>query len=276
MTTVTTSARANATAAAVGQPRLWANEIGKGLTLVKRRWAMTVIGTLMTVTTYLGISLAIGGGRIAEELMLLTLPGMMALITAATLSVEGAGGIAEEINGGTLEQAQLSPIRPITEVLGRVTALAVEGLVASAVIGIGLVILFGLRYDQHPSVIVPILLTVLDAMGYGLVIVALTLRVLSIGAITHVFNMIIMFFGGMLVPIAIFPAGVEYLARLIPTAAGIQAVNTTLSGEPLSATWSDGTLPFGLVHAAIFIAVGLAVYARNLRKARSEGGVSGR
>lgn len=258
------------------QLRLWTAEVGKGLLLARKRWAMAVVGVLMTAAMYLGINFFIGGGRIVTELMILTLPAVMAVVVSETLAVEGSGGIAEEVNGGTLEQSQLSPISPTTQVLGRATALALQGMAAAAVVWIGFAAAFGLDFDPHPSAIVPVVLTLLDAVGYGLVIIAMVVRVASIGAITHVFNMVIMFFGGMIVPIAVFPEGIEAVARLIPTAVGVQAVNTTLAGEPLSATWSDGTLPLLIAHAAVFITVGLVAYSRNLRRAKHEGGVSPR
>ncbi|MCX4585937.1 MULTISPECIES: hypothetical protein [unclassified Streptomyces] len=47
--------------------------------------------------------------------------------------------------------------------------------------------------------------------------------------------------------------------------------NTTLAGEPLSATVSDGTLPWLAVHTAVLLAVGLAVYGGNIRRAQREG-----
>lgn len=258
------------------QIRLWANEVAKGLLLARRRWAMAVVGILMNAALYLGINFFIGGGRIVEELMVLTVPALLAVAIAQVLAVEGSGGIAEEINGGTLEQAQLSPIAATTSVLGRVTALALQGLAAAAVLGIGFVAVFGLPYAPYPSAVIPALLILVDAVGYGLVIVALTVRVASIGAITHVFNMVIMFFGGMIVPISVFPDGLEAAARLIPTAVGVQALNTTLAGEPLAAAWADGTLPLLLVHTAVFITVGLTAYSRNLRRAKREGGVGPR
>ncbi|MGH3254288.1 MAG: hypothetical protein ACRDOU_02605 [Streptosporangiaceae bacterium] len=60
-------------------------------------------------------------------------------------------------------------------------------------------------------------LTVLDALGYGLLMTALTLRLASIGAVVHVFNMTIMFFGGMFIPITLFPHGVQIFARFVPS-----------------------------------------------------------
>ncbi|MGH3242239.1 MAG: ABC transporter permease [Spirillospora sp.] len=208
------------------------------------------------------------------ELMVRTLPALLAFTVAATAAVHGSGGVAEEINGGTLEQAQLSPAPPPVQMLGRIAALAAEGAAGAALFGLGFALGFGLDYRPHPAALAPSLFTVADALGYGLLIAALTVRVASIGAITHVFNMVIMFFGGLMVPITMFPGALETFARFIPIALGVQATNTTLSGEPLSATVSDGTLPWLIVHATVLLTVGLAIYTRNIRRAQREGGLS--
>lgn len=258
------------------QARLALNETVKGVRLMWRRRAMVVVGILTGAGTYLGISFFIGGGHLVKYLMILTLPGLLAVAVAQAASIEGAGGIAEEINGGTLEQTRLSPAALPAQVLGRVTALAVEGLAAAVVLAAVLVPTVGLHYEAHADALVPALLTIADALGYGLLIIALTVRVASIGAITHVFNMIIMVFGGMMVPITVFPHCLEIFARFIPTALGVQALNTTLAGHGLSAAWSDDTLPWLLVHTTVLIGAGLAIYVRNIRRAQREGGLSPR
>lgn len=254
--------------------RLAVNETGKGLRLMWRRRSMVAVGALMNGLTYLGISLFIGGGHLVEPLMLLTLPALLAMIVASTAAVQGSGGIAEEINGGTLEQTQMSPGSSQIRVLGRIAALAIEALAAATVVGTAFVVGTGLEFQLEPVVLVPALLTVADGLGYALLITALTVRLTSIGAITHVFNMAIMAFGGMIVPIAAFPDALETFARFIPTALGVQVLNATLAGEPLSAAWSDGTLPWLLLHAAVLIALGLVVYVANIRRAQLEGGLS--
>lgn len=258
------------------QARLAATETVKGVRLMWRRRSMVVVGIATMVGSYLGISLFIGGGHLVKPLMILTLPGLLAVAVAQTAGIEGAGGIAEEINGGTLEQTQLGPAALPMQVLGRVAALAVEGLAAAAVLALVLIPSVGLHYEVHAAALVPAVLTVADALGYGLVIIALTVRVASIGAITHVFNMIIMVFGGMMVPITVFPHGLEIFARFVPTALGVQALNTTLAGHGLSAIWSDHTLPWLLVHTAVLIGGGLTLYVRNIRRAQREGGLSPR
>ncbi|WP_106538492.1 ABC transporter permease [Haloactinopolyspora alba] len=258
------------------QTRLVANETGKGVRLMWRRRSMVVVGMAMLALNYLGITFFIGGGHVVEPLMVETLPALLAVVLASTAAVQGSGGIAEEIYGGTLEQAQMSPATPQVQILGRIAALAVEGLAGAVVLGAVFALGFGLDYDLHPAALVPGVLTVVDALGYGLLLAALTVRIASIGAITHVFNMVVMFFGGMIVPITVFPDALETFAQFVPTALGVQAVNTTMAGEPLSATWSDGTLPWLVVHAGVLVALGLVTYIVNIRHAQREGGLSPR
>jgi ABC-2 type transport system permease protein len=258
------------------QARLARTETGKGLRLMWRRRSLVVAATIVYGLTYLGISLFIGGGHLVKDLMVRTLPALLAVLVANIAAVEGTAGIAEEINGGTLEQTRLSPASPQLQALGRMTALATEGLAVALVLGIVFDLTVGLDIKPHSAALIPAVLTVLDALGYGLIMTALVVRVASIGAISHVGSMAIMAFGGMLVPITAFPHGVEVFARFIPTTLGVEAINTTLAGHGLGATWSDGTLPWLLVHTAVLVAAGFSLYAINIRDAQREGGLSPR
>lgn len=256
------------------QTRLVRAELAKGLRLMWRRRSLVLVATISYGLTYLGISLFIGGGHLVKDLMIRTLPAFLAVVVASIAAVEGTGGIAEEINGGTLEQTRLSPASAQLQALGRMTALAIEGLAAAIVAGIVLAFGIGLDINPHPAALIPAGLTILDALGYGLIMTALVVRVPSIGAITHVGNMAIMAFGGMLVPISFFPHGMETFARFIPTALGVQSINTALAGHGLGATWSDGTLPWLLVHTAVVLGAGFSLYVINIRHAQREGGLS--
>lgn len=268
-------ATVHAPSRAPSQLGLFGSETAKGLRLTWHRKGTVVVGIVLNSLTYLGINLFIGGGHIVEELMVLTLPALLAVTVAQAAAVNGSGGIAEEINGGTLEQTRLSPAPAYLQALGRMAALAIEGVLAAAVLGALFTTWFDLGYAWSTSALLPAILTLVDALAYGLLIVALTLRVASIGAITHVFNMAIMFFGGMLVPVTVFPDGIETVSHFIPTALGVQAFNTTMSGG-LDAAWAGGTLPWLLVHTSVLIAIGLATYAAAMHRALREGALSPR
>lgn len=253
------------------QVRLTGNEAAKGLRLAWRRRGMVVVAMIVNGLFYLGLNLFIGGGHVVTRLMTLTLPALVAVAVAQTATVDGSGGIAEEVNGGTLEQTQLSPASPYAQALGRLLALGVVGLATAAPVAVAFGVAFRLDHRWPVAALVPAALTVLDALGYGLVVIALTIRVASIGAITHVFNMAIMFFGGMLVPVTVFPAGVEVFTHFVPTALGVQAFNTTTATGDLSASWSDGTLLWLLAHTIVLLTAGFISYAATLRRAKREG-----
>lgn len=276
MTGLTVNPPAGTNARTVPLARLIANETAKGLRLMWRRRTMTLVSIVLGAVNYLGISLFIGGGHLVKDLVVLTLPALLAVVIASNAAIQASGGIAEEINGGTLEQTQLSPAPPQTQILGRIAALAIETLAAAAILGLALTSALGLHYRCHLAVLIPGLLTVADALGYALLIAALTVRVTSIGAITHVFNMMIMVFGGMIVPVTVFPHGLEIFARFIPTALGVQAVNAALTGAPLTRIWTDATLPLLLAHTTVLFTAGLAIYTWAIRRARREGGLGPR
>lgn len=275
MTTLDLLAPARTTGGPALQLRLLGNETAKGLRLAWRRKGMIAVGTGAGVFNYLGINLFIGGGHVVTSLMTLTFPALLAVILAQAAALNGSGGIAEEINAGTLEQTRLSPASAYLQVAGRMAALAVEGLLSAAVVAVVLTTWFDLDYTGHATALLPAALTVLDVLGYGLLITALTLRVASIGAITHVFNMVIMFFGGMLVPVTVFPGPIETVSHLVPSTLGVQAFNTTLANG-LGASWNDGTMPWLLAHTAVLVVAGLTTYHAALRRALREGALSAR
>lgn len=258
---------------AASSARLVANETLKGLQLAWRRRMLLATFVVMHGITFLGIRLLVGGGHVITPLLAATQPALLAYAVAQTAAMQGSGGIAEELNGGTLAQAHLTPASSQRQVLGRLAALAVEGLAAAVPLGLIFTLGYGVRYHLRADALVPVGLTVLDGLGYALLIIALTVRLVSIGAVTHVFGMAIQFFAGSFVPVTVFPHAMQIAVRFVPTALGVQALDTTLAGRSLSATWDDGTLPWLIVHATASLALGWGLYARNIARARREGGL---
>lgn len=254
--------------------RALSNETAKGLALLWRRKATLIMATATIGAMYLMVQFFIGGGHVNHAVLAATLPALAAYALASSAALSGAGGIAEEVNGGTLEQAHLSPARPSLLALGRVGALAVEGLIPAVVLGALYWAGYGVHYTVRPDALVPLILTIVDALAYALLMTALVLRVASIGAVVHVFNMAVGFFGGMYVPVTVFPHGVEIFARFIPTTLGTEVLRTTLAGRGLTAAWSDSTLPWLIGHVVVMSALAGGTYLYTLRRARRLGGLS--
>jgi ABC-2 type transport system permease protein len=178
--------------------RILGNEAGKQARLLWRRRGLVIAGIAARSASYILFRLLIEGGHITTPMVALTLPGLvLGYAFAGTAAIQGAGDIGEEVLGGTLEQSQLSPAPPGVLLAGRIAGLAGTGLAGAAVLGLAFGLGFGVHFTIGPGVLVPLLLTVLDGLGYAVLMTALVLRVASTGAIVHVFNMAIMFFGGM-------------------------------------------------------------------------------
>lgn len=203
----------------------------------------TLTTALAQGVVYLAVSLFVGGGHVVRPVMVLTLPALLASVVTVTAAFGGSGGIVEEVNAGTLEQSQLGLSPPELAVLGRLAALAVEGVAVAVVLGVVFALGFDLRFHLTLAAAVPAVLAIGAALGYGLVITGLTVRLTSIGAVTHAANMAVQFFGGMLVPVSLFPSGLETFARFLPITLAVEVLDATLSGKTLGATWADGTLP---------------------------------
>jgi ABC-2 type transport system permease protein len=187
-----------------------------------------------------------------------------------------AAGLLEEMYTGTLAQSLLSPLRPWIAATGRLAAALVEGLVTAAVVTVVYLAIFAvLRVELTftPAALVPLAVTLLDIAGFALLIGGLALIINSIGAIIHVIQSIIMFLNGAFIPIFAFPTGLELAAKiLVPTALGIDATRRLLiDGQALWQVWTDGTLPWALVHAAVLMALGWAVYQTAIRRGLREG-----
>lgn len=256
--------------------RIVGNETGKQTRLLWRRRALLASGILAGAANFILFRLLIDGGRVTTSMVAVTLPALvLGWSFAAKAAMQGSGDIAEEVLGGTLEQTQLAPAHPATLLVGRLAGLTVDGLTGAVILGLAFGLGFGVHYTIRPDLLVPLLLTILDGLAYALVMTALVLRVASIGAIVHVFNMSILFFGGMVVPVSAFPHGVAIFARVVPTTLGVEALNTVLAGRGLGATWADGTLPWLIVHTVVLGGAGWISYLHTLRRARRHGGLSG-
>ncbi|MBO0807998.1 MAG: ABC transporter permease [Actinobacteria bacterium] len=248
-----------------------AAEAGKGLQLMRRRPAVPAMAAVTTGGIYLMIEFLVGGGHVSHALLAATLPALFGYVLASTAAQQGSAGIAEEASSGTLDQLYLSPVGMPLLLAGRIAAVTAEGLLPAVALTAVYWAGFTIHYSVRAAALIPLALTVIDAAGYGLLMIALTMATASIGTIVHVFNMAIMFLGGMLVPVSVFPRGIGILIGFLPTALGARALAALLAGRSLSAAWAHGPLPWLLLHSVAISGAGLATYLYTIRRARQEG-----
>jgi ABC-2 type transport system permease protein len=256
--------------------RMLGNETSKGLRVMWVHKLPLVLQLAIMTATYWMIQFFIGGGRLVDRLLALTLAAYLAYVLSYIALLRMAAGVLEEMYTGTLEQSLLSPLRPWVASTGRLAAALAEGLITAAVVAAFYLAIFavlGVEMTFRWAALVPMAVTLVDIAGFAMFIGGLALVVNSIGAIIHVIQSVIMFLNGAFIPVFVFPAWLERTSKIaVPTTVGIDATRRILvAGEPLRQVWSDGTLPWALVHAAALLLIGWAVYQAAIRRGLREG-----
>ncbi len=252
--------------------RMLGNETLKGLlvTWAHRGTLVPELGVL--VVFYVFIQFFIGGGRLVHALFAPTLLAFAAYALVYIVTLKTVAGTLEEMNAGTLEQIQLSPLPSWTLSLGRLAAAVIEAVGLTAFVGVGLIAVLGIHFTYRLDAVVPVVLTVLDVAGYGLLLGSLAIRVNSIGAVLHVLQSVVLFLNGAFVPVNLFPGWLQIVARLLPTTLGVEVCRKILlQGGSLASTWSDASLIWLVMHSTAILMVGAIAYQLSIRRALRHG-----
>ena len=253
-------------------PRMLGNETAKSLLVLWAHRATLVPELLVLVVFFLFVQFFIGGGRLVEPLYASTLLGFASYALAYIVTLKMVAGTLEEMNAGTLEQVHLSPLPAWALSVGRLAAAVIEAISLTVLVSGALILVLGIHFAYRWEALLPVALTILDVAGFGLLLGGLALRVPSIGAILHVMQGIVLFLNGSFVPVGLFPAWLQLVARLLPTTLGVEVTRSVLlQGQPLSAAWFDHRLLWLLVHSAAMLVIGAALYKSSIRRALRDG-----
>lgn len=248
------------------------NETYKGLLLLWRRRVLVLVELVTLAAFYPFIQFVIGNGTIDRALVPPTLLAFLTFPLLFLMTMKLVGDLLEEINSGTFEQLHLSPVSPVWLLVGRLVSSLIEGVLIAAIITVGMVWALSVNLPLRAAALLPVALTVIDIVGFALLIGGLTLRVPQIGALAHVSNGLIFALNGALIPVDLYPGWVQGIARVFPTTLGIEALRKTLlDGQSLGTVWASGTLPALLVHAVGLAALGGVVFLVNDRRIKQHG-----
>jgi ABC-2 type transport system permease protein len=248
------------------------NETVKGLLVTWANWGTLVPALAAAVVFYFFIQFLVGGGSLVPALYAPTLIGFVSYGLLYIVSLKTVAGTLEEMNAGTLEQVHLSPLPSWALSVGRVAAAVVEATGLTALVSGGLVLVLGIHFSYRLDELVVLGLTIVDVAGFSLLLGALAIRVASIGAILHVLQGVVLLLNGSFVPVDVFPGWLQLVSRLLPTTLGVEVSRRILlQGWTLSATWSDKSLPWLIVHCAVMLTLGAVLYQRSVMRALHEG-----
>lgn len=206
MATTTTAQRLAAPGPLV-VPRAVLNETSKSLLLLWRHRGIVLLELLSLAVFYPFIQFVIGNGAFDRALLPPTLLAFPTFPLLFITTMKLVGDLLEEIHSGTLEQMHLSPVSPVWLLVGRILASVIEGVLIAAIISVGLALALSVTLPLRAAALLPAALTVLDVVGFALVIGGLTLRLPQIGALAHVSNGLIFALNGMLIPVDLYLAG---------------------------------------------------------------------
>jgi ABC-2 type transport system permease protein len=248
------------------------NETQKGLWQLWGHRSVVLLEIISLVALYPFLQFVIGNGTINRALVLPTLLAFLTLPILYIAILKLVGDLLEEVNSGTFEQMHLSPFSPASLLVGRLTALVLEGLVIAVVIGVVMTWWLGVSIPLRPAGLLPAALPVIDIAGFALLIGGLALALPQIGAIAHLFSGLILLLNGTLIPLGWYPIWVQTLARFLPTTLGIEVTRKlVLEGQSLSSVWADGTLPWLIIHTAGLAVLGWLVFLLNDRRVMRQG-----
>ncbi len=173
----------------------------------------------------LGATFAIGGEAVglAETAGTTDIAGYLFLgMLALNLSSAGFWGVAysikQELDAGTLEPAWLTPTRRETFVLGMTLAALLLAVVATVVLVLVGIWLFGAEIAPRLAIAAPILaITTVGVLGIGYLVGAIVLRMRDATFFVDATDFLFVAISGAAFPIVVLPDLVQWIAYLLPT-----------------------------------------------------------
>ena len=181
------------------------------------------------------------------------MPGLIALTLLFSTSSMEAVVIAFERRIGSLERLRLAPIRLPALLAGKVLGGMVFGLTVTAVVLLIVLLAFGSGGINWLGLVLAILLSAAAFSAMGAFVSVAVREVFEAQTLANCIRFPMMFLGGVFVPVASMPWGLQVAARVLPLTYTVEALHSALvSGE------ASG-LALDLVVLAVFAAAFFAL-----------------
>ena len=189
-------------------------------------------------------------------------PGIMAMLLLIVTTVTMSMGLARERESGTLEQLQVTPLKPSILMVGKVTPFVLIGLLD---VGLALTVgtwVFGVPLRGSLGLVAgATLLYIMSTLGVGLLIATLsrTQQQAFVGGFLFLLPAILL--SGVLTPLRAMPEWLAWLTWINPVRFYVEVLRgVLLKGAGLGDVWRQ------LVLLAVFGVVVLTVASRRFHK----------
>lgn len=187
-------------------------------------------------------------------------PGLLALtILFGTSSME-AIVIVFERRIGSLERLMLAPIRLPALLAGKLLGGMVFGLTVALVVLVIALAVFGASGVNWLLLILAMLLSAAAFSSLGALVSVAVKEVFEAQTVANFIRFPMMFLGGVFVPVASLPIGLQVVARALPLTYSVEALRTALSGGSLGRAALDLTVL--LAFAIVLFALAVRTLAR--------------
>lgn len=238
------------------------NEIVKSLLI---QWSYKFnffMESAMTIFLFLGIVFFVGNGEIDPERLPPSMLGFIATFYASVAIGNMAYHLREEAQQGTLEQWYMSPAPTSIVQFGRTLATFLVTTVTLLPVAVPLIWTFEIELAWRWAALPVFVIMLLGVYGFGFLVGGATLLFKQIGPLANMVQNLLLFLNGSFVPLDRFPSMARYIAHTLPTSQGIILLRRViLDDDSLLALWQDGSLLWLVIHSALYLVIGVAIFA---------------
>ncbi|MFN2220019.1 MAG: ABC transporter permease [Anaerolineae bacterium] len=183
-------------------------------------------------------------------------PGLLALTLLFGTSSMEAIVITFERRIGALERLLLAPIRLPALLAGKLLGGMVFGLVTTLVVLIVALVVFGAGGINWLLLILGLILSAAAFSALGVLVSVSVKEVFEAQTLANAFRFPMMFLGGVFVPVASLPLGLQIVARALPLTYAVEVLHVAMIGGELSLAVLDLAILAGFT----VVLFGLAVW----------------
>jgi ABC-2 type transport system permease protein len=248
------------------------NEIEKGLIDLWRGKIASLLELILFALFFLAIMFAVGRGTFHKEQVAPLLLGFVGYIFFHMQTNRLFWGLLGEMQSGTLEQMYLSPLPSWLLTIGLEVASLVEAALSALLLSLFIELVVQVPLPLAWAALLPLVLLVLGSVGYSLILGGLTLLFKRLEILKELFQIVVLIFGGVLVPLDHLPGWMATIARFLPLTPGVEVLRKTLLDQvSLGRLSNDGTLLWLVGSAAAYLALGIVIFRWCERIAKRKG-----
>jgi ABC-type polysaccharide/polyol phosphate export permease len=248
------------------------NEIEKGLIDLWRGKIASFLELILFGLFFLAITFALGRGAFHQEQGASLLIGFVGYIFFHMQTNRLFWGLLGEMQSGTLEQMYLSPLPSWLLTIGLEVASVVEATLSALLLYLFVNLVVRVSIPWQWAAVLPLVMLVVGSVGYSLILGGLTLRFKRLEILKELFQIVVLIFGGVLVPLERMPGWMATIARFLPLTPGVEVLRKTLlEGVSLQTLANDGTLWRLVGSAAAYLVLGIVIFRWCERIAKRKG-----